>query len=312
MFNLPDFKLDLNQVLSNLENLLAQGVKIRQGIDLSNASYEKIVLPLAEFHHRLGCFWSPISHLNAVKNTPELRKVYDAGVVKLTEYQVQLAQDEKLYQAYEKLSQGEGFLAWPEARRRVIDNALRDFKLAGVALPQAQKKEYEKIQTQLSECGTTFEHHLMDAIDAWSYHTADETELAGLPQVVIDAAVQKAKAQNRLGYVFGIDAPTYIAVISHAHNRGLRKRFYEAYVTRASELGDTKFDNSQMMVDLLRLREEEAKLLNFENYAAVSLATKMAKKEEQVLEFLRDLAKRSQPKAKQELAEIYAFAGRSN
>lgn len=308
MYNLPNFNLDLPSILPKLTALLEEGVTIRKQVCETEATYEKLVLPLAEFHHRLGCFWSPVAHLNSVKNTPELRKVYDEGVVKLTEYQVQMAQDEKLCQAYQKLQEATAFKNIPEARRRVVENALRDFKLAGVALPSSQKKEYAKIQTQLSECATQFEHHLMDAIDAWSYHVTDAEMLKGLPQVVLEAASAKARAQNLEGYVFGIDAPTYVAVISHAQDRALREHFYRAYVSRASDLGDKKYDNSQVMVDLLSLRQVEAQLLDFTNYTAVSLATKMAKNEEQVLAFLKDLARRSKPKAIVELDEIKVFA----
>ncbi len=309
MQGLANFNLNLSVILSELKKRLKVGEDLRDKLmSQSHFTYENLVLPLAAFHHELHIFWSPLSHLNAVKNTPELRKVYDAGVVLFTEYQVKLAQDERLYAAYKALQDVKDFNSWPEARRRVIDYAIRDFKLSGVALPAAKKKQYKELQTKLSECTTQFEHHLMDAIDAWSYHTEKQDELEGIPEVVLAASVEKAKAKGRTGYLFGIDAPTYIAVMSHAKNPELRKHFYRAYVTRASELGDIKFDNSKLMVEILKLKQQEAQLLEFKNYAQVSLATKMAKTEERVLSFLRDLAVRTKKKALAELEEIKTFA----
>lgn len=310
MQGLSDFNLNLSEVLPDLAKRLKEGEALRQHL-LSNTNtvnYENLILPLARFHHRLHCFWSPVAHLNAVRNTPELRDVYDKGVVKLTEYHVKLSQDEALFQAYEALSQSQDFAVWPEARRRVIENALRDFKLSGVGLPEDKKKQFQEIETRLSECTSQFEHHLMDAIDAWAYHTTDIAELAGLPAVLLDMAQEKAKAKNLSGYLFGIDAPTYSTIIAHAQNRKLREHFYKAYVTRASELGEAAFDNSKVMIEILQLRHELAKLLGYGNFAQVSLASKMAKTEERVLQFLRDLAARSRLKAQSELDEIKAFA----
>lgn len=305
-----DYTLNLPEILPTLEQLLKQGEELRKKLTANPEvlSYEKLILPLARFHHDLHCFWSPVSHLNAVKNTPELRKVYDEGIQKLTEYQVKLAQDEALFHAYETLKNSKDFKSWPEGRRLVIEHAIRDFKLSGVGLSDEKKKQFQDIEAKLSEYTTQFEHHLMDAIDAWSYHTTNPVKLRGLPQVLIDAAHKKAESLGKEGYVFGIDAPTYVAIISHAEDRELREHFYKAYVTRASELGEATFDNSQVMVEILKLRSELAHLLEYQNYAAVSLVSKMAKTEERVLQFLRDLAKHSKEKAQAELAEIRDFA----
>jgi len=309
MITLPNFKLNLKTVLSELETRLNDGVQLRkQLVQGPGLSYEALVLPLAKFHHELSCFWSPVSHLNSVQNTPELREVYDQGVVKLTDYQVALAQDSALYQAYADLAQAADFQSWPEARRRVIENALRDFKLSGVALNVEKKKQYQELQARLSKLTTEFEHHLMDAVDAWNYHTEDPKQLLDLPEGLVASAAAKAKAQGKSGYSLGIDAPTYVTVISHAQNRNVREHFYKAYVTRASEFGEANFDNSPVMVEILKLRQEEALLLEFKNFAAVSLATKMAQHETEVIDFLRDLANRSKKQAKLELQVVRDFA----
>lgn len=273
-------------------------------------TWENLLQPLEDLDNRLEKFWSPISHLHAVAQTPALRKVYNHCLPKLTAYNTELEQNETLYQAFLALHEGPTFPQLNSAQQMVINNALRDFRLAGVALPAAQKQRYAEIEERLAKLSTLFEENLLDATEGWSKHITDETELSGIPAHVLALARATAKKKNLPGWLFTLEFPSYHPVLSYANNRALRQEMYNAYVTRASDQGPQagRFDNSAVMTETLQLRNELSQLLGMENYAELSLASKMVKKPDEVLDFLQNLRQRVTVKAQQEMQELTAFA----
>lgn len=273
-------------------------------------TWENLVAPQEEMEDRLSRVWSPVSHMNSVVNSDELRVAYNACLPKLSEYGTEMGQNVELYRAYKFIADGDEYKKLDIAQQKVIDNVLRDFHLSGVDLPEDKKARYKEIKQQLSKLTTKFEENILDATHAWHKQVTDESLLKGLPESAIAMAKQAAKEKKLDGWVFTLDFPSYYAVMSYADDRQLREEMHQAYVTRASDQGPNagKWDNSEVMDEILALRYELANLLDFKNYAERSLATKMAENTEQVLSFLHDLAKRSKPMAEKELADLNDFA----
>ncbi|WP_434472065.1 oligopeptidase A [Aeromonas veronii] len=273
-------------------------------------TWDSLIAPLEEVNDRLSRIWSPVSHLNSVLNSEALREAHDACLPLLSEFQTYVGQHEGLYQAYLALSQSDDFPLLSGAQRKEIQNTLRDFRLSGIGLPAEAQQRYGEIQARLSELASRFSNNVLDATQGWHKLVADEAELAGLPDSVRAAARQMAELKGKEGWLFTLDIPSYLPVMMYADNRELRAEMYEAFTTRASDQGPNagKWDNSAIMSELLTLRRELAQLLGFANYAELSLATKMADKPEQVVNFLTDLAAKSLPQGKAELEEIRAFA----
>ena len=267
--------------------------------------WASLMLPLEAMDEQLGRVWGPVSHLNSVCDSEKLRAVYQQGVQQLTEYQAELAQNEALYAAIKRLRQGDAFAALDTERRAVVEHTLRDFRLGGAELQGADRDRFKTIQMRLSELATTFEQHLLDATRAYTLHLTDEADLAGIPDSIRGAAAQRAEAEDKEGWLFTLDAPSYVPFMQYAEARSLREKMYRAYTTRASE-GD--LDNTPVMDEILALRREAANLLGFANYGEYSLAPKMAASPDEVKDFLRELAAKSRPMAEQELAELRAFA----
>lgn len=315
---LPPFnEIRPDHVLPAIEQIIEdnQTALSRQLSELSNVSYDLLVEALEEREDRLSRAWSPVGHLNAVMNSPELRTVYAQAQQKLTEYSTALAQNEALYQAFEKLAASEEFKTLSAAQQKTVNNTLRDFRLAGVALPAEKKKRYGEIKQRLSELSTQFANNVLDATQGWYKQVDDVAALRGLPESALDSARQAAKARNLPGYLLTLDAPSYIAVMTYADDRALREEVYRAYVTRASSRGvavgdqdPAVWDNQPLMEEILALRHELAQLLGFANYAERSLATKMAKTPQEVMDFLTGLAEKSRPAAEEEFAELKLFA----
>jgi len=264
-----------------------------------------LMQPLEEMDERLGRLWGPVNHLNAVCDSDALRPVHQQGLMKLTAYQTELAQNEALFAAIKSLHDSSGFRDLNDERKQVIQHALRDFRLGGAELPPEQKMRFKDIQVRLSELGTQFEQHVLDATRAFELYLEHEHDLAGLPQSVRDAAHERARAKDRDGWLFTLDAPSYIPFMQYAEHRDLRRRMYTAYTTRASSGAG---DNAPLIVEILGLRQEAARLLGYNNYGEVSLAAKMAADCDEVVDFLRDLACRSQSRARGEVDELKAFA----
>ena len=295
----------IDQILADNRTAIAHLLDAGQGYTWAN-----LVDPLEELSDRLRRAWSPVGHLNAVVNSPELRAAYNACLPKLSDYATELGQNERLYQAYQTIRDGGEWPRLDTAQKKIVDNALRDFRLSGVALPPAEKTRFKEIMQELSNLNAKFEENLLDATNAWHKQITDVNELAGLPPTALGLMAQTAKQRELDGWVVTLEFPSYIPVITYADNRDLRREMYEAYVTRASDAGPHagQWDNTPVMERILALRHEAARLLGFNNYAEYSIAPKMANSTEQVLTFLTDLAQRSLVMARNELAEVRAFA----
>ncbi|WP_372877259.1 oligopeptidase A [Pseudomonas sp.] len=273
-------------------------------------SWDGLVLALDELNDRLGRAWSPVSHLNAVCNNAELRAAYETCLPKLSEYSTELGHNRALYEAYHALAASPEAAGFDVAQQTILKHSLRDFHLSGIDLPEAEKQRFGAIQSKLSELGSRFSNQLLDATQAWSKQVSSEAALAGLTDSAKAQMAQAAEAKGLDGWLISLEFPSYFAVMTYADDRALREEVYAAYCTRASDQGPNagQHDNSPVMLEILALRQELAKLLGFANYAELSLASKMAESTDQVLHFLRDLAVRSKPFAAQDLAELQAFA----
>ncbi|SPZ55033.1 Oligopeptidase A [Serratia quinivorans] len=273
-------------------------------------TWDNLCQPLAESDDRLSRIWSPVGHLNSVKNSPELRAAYEQALPLLSEYGTWVGQHEGLYQAYRSLKEGAAFEKLTAPQRKSVENALRDFELSGIGLSPEKQRRYGEIVARLSELGSTYSNNVLDATMGWSKLITSEAELSGLPESALAQAQAMAQAKEQDGWLLTLDMPSYLPVLTYGDNRVLREEMYRAFATRASDQGPNagKWDNSEVMAETLALRHELAQLLGFDSYADKSLATKMAENPEQVLGFLSDLAKRARPQAEQELAQLRAFA----
>ncbi|MEO9332134.1 oligopeptidase A [Ectopseudomonas guguanensis] len=296
----------VDQILADSRAAIAKLLEAQQG----NPSWDGLVLALDELGARLGRAWSPVSHLNSVCNSSELRAAYEACLPKLSEYWTEMGQNKPLFQAYEALAQSPAAADFDVAQKTILEHALRDFRLSGIDLPAEQQKRYGEIQMRLSELTSKFSNQLLDATQAWTKHITDEAVLSGLTDSAKAQMKQAAEAKDLDGWLITLEFPSYYAVMTYADDRALREEVYAAYCTRASDQGPNagQNDNGPLMAEILDLRQELARLLGFANYSELSLASKMAESTDQVLSFLRDLAVRSKPFAEQDLAELKAFA----
>ena len=310
--SLPQFSaIKPEHVVPAIDELLSRNrARVAELVEQPMTDWQSLVGEIEQLNDELAQAWSPVSHLNAVQNTDEMREAYNACLPKLSEYFTELGQNEKLYQAFEAFAATDAFTALTTAQKKVITNSLRDFRLSGIGLEGEQQKRYAQLQLELSELTTKFSENVLDATQGWVKQVTDEAELAGLPGHVLVAAKAAAEEREMEGWVLTLDFPVYYGVMLHADNRALREEFYTAYATRASDQGPKagEWDNSELMQKILTARLELAKLLGFENYAEYSLATKMAQSTDQVVQFLEDLAERSKPQAAKEVAELRAFA----
>lgn len=286
----------LNLHLSRIEQLTAQ----------VHPTWDSLIYPLEEMQNELEKFWSPLSHVHAVVNSPGLRTCYETCLPKLSAYESALGQNEALYDAVKRIDP----VLLDDAQQKIISDQLRDFMLSGVALSPEHQKRFEAVSTRLSHLTNQFENHVLDAVQDFEYHVTDRMRLAGLPPYAIAKAEAMAKEKNLEGWVLGLDAPTYVAVLTYADDRALRETIYEAFVTRASDQGPSagRFDNTPVMHEILTLRFEAARLLGFSNYATLSLATKMAESSHEVTTFLHDLIERTQEQAKAEFLDLTLWA----
>ena len=259
---------------------------------------------------KLSRAWSPVSHLNAVMNSQELREAYESCLPLLSQYFTELGQNQALFEAYQQLANSAEFATLDKAQQTIVEHALRDFRLSGIALPPAQQKRYGELQMRLSELQSTFSNQVLDATQAWSKELNDAAQLDGLPDSALEQARQTAAARELDGWLVTLDFPSYYAVMTYANDRALREELYTAFCTRASDQGPNagQLDNGPIIEEILTLRQELAELLGFANYAELSLATKMAESTDQVLGFLRDLGERSKGYAEQDLAALRTFA----
>jgi oligopeptidase A len=311
--NLPAFSnIQTEHVLPAMTRLIAESRSTIDGLLANGGPYTwaSLVEPLEDIDDRINRAWSPVGHMNAVVNSDELREAYNACLPLLSSYATDVGQNDLLFQAYKSIADGPEIERLDIAQRKIIENALRDFRLSGVDLPPAEKQRFKEIAQELSQLGSQFQDHVMDATQGWTRHVEDESLLAGLPDSARAMAAQAALAKGQSGWLFTLEFPSYIAIMTYADHRDLRRQLYEAYATRASDQGPNagQWDNTEVMEKLLALRHEEARLLGFKNFAELSLATKMAPGTEEVVAFLENLAERSRASAQKDLTELRAFA----
>ena len=277
---------------------------------IENPTWENFYLPQAAAGDQFSRAWSPVGHLNAVKNSPELREAYQACLPLLSEYSTWAGQHKGLYEGYLKLKNSPAFESYSLAQKKAIENSLRDFELSGISLPEDKQKRYGEISARLSELNSDFSNNVLDATMGWDIVITDESQLKGLPESALEAAKLSAESKGKKGYRFTLEFPSYYPVLTYCENRELREMMYKEYATRASDQGSNadKWDNSANIDEKLKLRRELAQLLGFATYADYSLATKMAENPQQVVEFLEDLANRAKKQAKEELCALKAFA----
>jgi oligopeptidase A len=274
-------------------------------------SFNTLVEPLEELHHRLSRTWSPVGHLNGVMNNEALRERYNACLPLISEYGTDLSQNERLFRAFKAVREHEA-AHLDDEQLAVLDHALNEFRLAGVALDGVRKDRFKAVMLELSRLAAKFEENVLDSTNVFGHEVTDQADLAGLNAMIIERARERAAEAGKSGWVLGLDQPTYVAVVTDAHSASLRQTFYRAWTTRAATTGPSpaSLDNTRVMEDLLRYRHEAAQLLGFPNYAAYALARRMARSVDEVIKFLHDMAVAARPAALRELAELEEFAGR--
>ncbi len=310
--NRPAFDaFDVSTVEATLDELLSQCREtVKVAAKVASPNWESVMAPLDKAHNQLSLFWSPVSHLNSVQNSAELRDVYKVCLPKLSAYYTELGQNSELYEVIKKLRASDEFANLSAAQKTVIENELRDFELGGVSLADDKKQRFAELTQELSRLKTEFSDNVLDATNAWELLLPDASRLKGLPDSAIAAARERAERKDKAGYLLNLEFPTVHAIRTFADDRELRKEITIAFTTRASENGPQagQFDNSQHMVDILKFRNEKAALLGYDSYADLSVVTKMVQSPDEVMNFLNDLAKKAVPQAKAELKELEEFA----
>jgi oligopeptidase A len=303
-----DFKPEL--VTPAVDELLAHAREVVKAATAPQAadSWESFVEPVEDANERLARVWNQVSHLHAVMDAPELRAVYNENLPKVTQYWTELGQNEALFHKYKALHGSPGFGALSAARKRIVENALRDFRLGGAELPDAQKPRYAKVQEELAALSAKFSENVLDATNAYSLVVEDEKRIAGIPADALTTAREAAAKDGKDGWKFTLHAPSYFPVMQYAEDRALREELYRASATRASEFGRKEWDNTEVIARILALRKEESAMLGYANFAQRSLVPKMADTPQQVLGFLEDLAQRARPFAERDREELLAFA----
>ncbi|MFT4517876.1 MAG: oligopeptidase A [Halioglobus sp.] len=313
---LPPFsRIETDHVLPAISQLIernkARVDELLQSTD--HYTWDNLLQPIEDIEDQLAKSWSPVSHLNSVRNSDDLREAYNACLPLLSQYSTWMGQHAALCEAYQSIADSDSFSDLGIAQQKSINNALRDFRLAGVSLPEAQKLKYGELRERLSDLGSKFSENVLDATNAWSKVLSADA-LDGLPETALASARQAAElADEQTGeddYLINLEFPSYSPVLTYCHDRSLREEIYTANCTRASDQGPHagQRNNSELIDEVLTLRTELAQLLGFENYAELSLATKMAESPERVLGFLEQLAQQSQDQARTEWQELAAFA----
>lgn len=295
-----------------MDELLANASAVIAQLTSQNElpSWNNLIEPLDIALEKLSRAWGVAGHLNAVVNTPELRDAYNENLPKVTEFYTALGQNEALYHLYKQLVASEWYKNEATSeQQRFLQNELRDFRLSGAELSEADKVRFAEIQSEMAELSNQFSNHLLDATDAYVKYVEDESELTGIPEEMLEMYRQAAEEENKTGFKLTLQMPSYLPVMQYAENRALREELYRAYVTRASEFGPQALDNGPVMTRLLVLRDEEAKLLGFSDFSALSIEAKMADSSKTVISFLKDLSAKAKPFAKSDMDSLRAFAG---
>jgi oligopeptidase A len=306
---LPQFShIDVAHFKTHLDEMLKSHLEQISFLLKENHYYtwDNLMYPLEDLSDELERFWSPMSHLHSVMDAPALRDCYEECLPLLSAYEAAIGHNHQLYEAIKSIDTH----SLDPIQKKIITDQLRDFKLSGVALDEKDKKRFEEIQTRLDELGNKFEHNILDATQAFTIHISDPKRVSGIPEHALNTAKEVATEKGLNGYVFTLEYPSYQAVMTYADDRALREEIYNAYVTKASDQGPNAgtYDNTTIMNEILALRHEKANLLGFNNYAELSLATKMADSPTQVMAFMNDLARRAHPQAEEEFAQLEQFA----
>jgi oligopeptidase A len=295
----------IDQLLAENREQLARILSKQQDFNWDN-----LVAPLDQMEDQLQRAWSPVRHLNSVVNTAEMREAYNACLPKLSAYHTELGQNDALFNAYTRLKESSEFSRLDAAQKKCIEDSLKGFQLSGIGLPEDKKKRFKDIQQELSRLHSLYEENVLDATNAWFRNFESVEALKGLPESALDMAKEAAGQRDLTGWVITLEFPSYYSVVTYAEDRSLREEIYRAYVTRASDQGPNagQWDNSEIMLQILELRDEAARLLGYQNYSEKSLSMKMAESPDQVMDFLTDLANRAKPQAEKEMLELKAFA----
>ena len=310
---LPRFsELKPDHVSAAVDQLLAEGRTVVARVSGAEvpATWGAFVRPLEDSTERLSRAWGQVEHLHAVLDSPELRAAYNDSLPKITQFWTELGQNQQLFDKYRALKDSAQFAARVPARRKLVENALRDFRLGGAELPAELKPRYAAIQDELASLSAKFSENVLDATNAYSIVLEDEKRIAGIPSDAIQTAREAAEKDGKAGWKFTLHMPSYLPVMQYADDRALRETLYRANATRASEFGNPDWDNTGLIASILTLRKEDAALLGYENFAEVSLVPKMAQAPGQVLDFLHDLAARARPFAERDLTQLKDYAER--
>ncbi len=309
---LPPFnQIDPSDIKPAIEQVISENKKLISSLEhIIDVNWQTFVEPLQLADDMLNKIWSPVRHLNSVKSSDSLREAYESCLSLLSDYSTEVSQNKKLFKSYIKLKNADSFNELSEAQQKAINDTLLQFRLGGVGLKGKDKEKYQILQKELSQLTTSYENNILDSTQSWEKIIHNEEELKGLPEYAKQMLYQLAKEKSLTGYRITLDMPCYIAVITYADNRDLRKQLYQAFSTRASDRGytDKKWDNSEIMSQILIKRQQKANLLGFDNFADYSLETKMAKDYQEVVAFLNELADKSKTTAKLEFEQLQKFA----
>ncbi|VAW69014.1 Oligopeptidase A [hydrothermal vent metagenome] len=311
--NLPEFsKIKVEDIEPVIESIIKENNKKLDALLNETPAIEWQVLnsELEKMDNLLSRAWSPVSHMNSVVNSDELRKAYDNCLPKLSTYHTERSQNIELYKAYDCIKSDKAFNDLDKAQKTLIENTLLQFKLNGVSLEEQKKQAFKHLENKLSSLKSKFEQNVLDATQAFRIHIEEKSELSGLPDYAKDSARQVASEEGLKGWLFTLDAPSYISVMTYSDIRKFREEMYTAFTTRASAKGPNagEFDNTQIIEDILTAQMEQAKILGFKNYAEVSIATKMAQTTDDVLTFLNNLVEKSRSQAEKEFSALKSFA----
>jgi oligopeptidase A len=276
--------------------------------DTAQPTWQNFVVPLDDAGEKLHRAWGQVSHLNGVMNSAALRDAYNANLPKVTEYSAEVGQNEKLFAKFKALAGSDGYYTLSRPQKKVVENELRDFRLGGADLPVNQKPRFAELQEQLADLGAKFQDNVLDATNAFALFVEDPNELTGMPADVLQGMAEAAQKDSKPGYKLTLHMPSYLPLMQYADNRSLREKIYRANVTRASEFGKAEWDNTAVISDMLAKRKELASMLGFKNYAEYSLATKMAKRPSEVIDFIEEIAVKAKPYAVKDMQQLQDFA----
>ena len=310
--NLPNFRdIDTKNILSELNYLIELArSSLEEAIKKKTFTYDSLVVLREEVEDNIDNFWSPISHLQAVCNEEALRKVYAEGLLEITKLHTEMDQDSDLFLAYKEIRDSKAFSDLSIPKQKAVTNAINDFHLTGVNLSASEKAKLLDLNSSLSTLSTKFSNNVLDSTQEWQKTIINVEELSGVPKNALSLMNQAAVKKGAKGYLVTLDIPTYLAIITHCDNRDLRKELYLAYGTRSSKIGPggEKFDNIEIIYEVLEKRRDLAEVLGFKNYAEFSVSKKMAGSPEEVLSFLRELGRKAKPQAEEEMKLVESYA----